>query len=179
MSTDFGMALALAAHGISHAEFNYVTSFVDRLDQDTSGAFHKQAAALGACFYKMAGREDAFAYHLYRNLSDPSLTWSTGYAPLVTPIFAALDGNDPFRKEAMSGAIGTALNGLKGAPGFWQKMLLASGVVGAGAGGLAWQMQQDTPEEDAEAASMQSQIEFLNSITHDIDNDLRRRGVQA
>lgn len=179
MDTNFGMALALAAHGLSHAEFNYVTHFVDQMESDPTGAFHKQAAALAASFYKAAGREDALAYHLYRNLADPNVPWSPGYVPLVTPIYTALDQNDPMRKEAMSGAIGGVLNGLKGAPGFWQKMLLASGILGAGAGGIAWQLQQDTPEEDAEAASMQAQIEFLNNITHDIDTDLQRRGVRA
>jgi hypothetical protein len=179
MDTNFGMTLALAAHGMSHAEFNYCTNFVDSVEADPAGVLHKQAAALAAHFYKQAGREDALAYHLYNNLADPATPWSPGYVPLVVPIYTALDQNDPFRKEAMSGAIGSVMNGLKGAPSAWQKMLLAAGVVGAGAGGLAWQMQQDTPEEDAEAASTQAQIEFLNNITHDIDTDLRRRGVRA
>ena len=180
MDMNFGIQLALAAHGMTPAEFEYVRSFVDHVsDSKDAGALHKQAAALGASFYKAAGREDALGYHLYNNLAQPELPWSPGYEPLVMPVYRALEGNNPFRKEAMSGALSGMWQTLKQTPGLWQKLLLASGVAGAGAGALTWQLGQEQPEEDAEAASMLSQIDYLNRVTNDIDDELQQRGIRA
>lgn len=189
MNETIGIKLACAAHGLSGPEFDYLSHAMDTIE-DEGAVMHKQAAALAAQMYEATGKQENLGYHLFKKLAAWPGRWSEGYTQLVKPVYEALGRNTPaegnrFEKTAMlkesmmQGVLGSAGKLVSNLPEYYEKALMASLAGGGAAGALAWQMGEDDIEKDEEAAKMQAQLEYLNSVTEDIDDSLRQRGVPA
>lgn len=174
MNTEVGQRLAEALYGLDRGDMDYVSSFVDTIEDDPTGGLHKQAAALAAQFYVETGQMEKFAYHLYNNLAHHVGPWSSGLRDLTMPIFRALGRNSPHAKQA--NLLETVV---KAAPEWYEKALLASIGIGAGTGALGWQLSQDDVESDLDLARQQARLAYMNQTTEDIDDALRERGIAA
>lgn len=174
-----GLMLGKAMFGVSDSEFAKRATFVDTLhDADEQGCFHKEAAVLGAMLYEKAGRQDRLGYHLFRKLASHEGPWSHAMTDMVIPIYIAVGNHVLREKSAADGGMLTPVTNLLG--GLMSKyptMLGISALLGGGVGALGWQAKQDDIEDDTEAARTQAQLDYLNSVTDEIDEQLGRKGI--
>jgi len=93
---------------------------------------------------------------------------------------------ESFGREKRAGVKGVASAvttagraGLGLAPGVLKGLLLAGSATGAGLGSLAWYLNRDANQDDQDINRMQEQIDTYNRITHEISQNLYRKGVGA
>jgi hypothetical protein len=175
MTPAIGLMLGKAMFGVSDSDFTKSASFIDTLHEDKLGSFHKQAAALAADCYERAGRCDRFGYHLYVKMASHVGPWPTAFVDLVIPVYRALGMHPAPELSKQANIIDGAGKAVGGLVSKYPTLLGIAALLGAGGGALSWQAGQDDVEDDEDAARMQAQMKYLNSVTDEIDADLKRR----
>lgn len=172
----FGMRLAMAHHRISFPQANVMQGMVNTLREDDSGAFDKLACAAAAYVYDLTGQRHKTAYHLFSKLAAYEGPWYQELKDLAGIALQGLGSTPQMVKRADIG-LKDILGGIGGVAGMYPKLLLAASALGTAGGGLAWSLGHRQKEEETDDARSRAQIEFLNSMTNDIDSNLLRRGL--
>jgi len=173
---DFGSRLAMAYHRVSFPEAQFLEGYVGQFRRDDSGAFHKQACALAAVVYERAGKGDLPGKFIFQKLATYEGPWLPALERLGSIAIRGLSALPEATKQANVNPRDWFSN-ITHLAGLYPKLLTASAALGTVGGGLAWAARNDPRKElEQEDEKTRLQIELLNSMTNDMEIELRRKG---
>lgn len=175
----FGMRLAMAHHKVSFDQTRFIEGLVNTVRTDETGAFDKKACAAAAKVYELTGGVDKPGYWLFAKVAAHEGPWTSHLRDIAGIALQAL-GKGALEKRAWSPNIRDLLSNASHLASLYPKLLTAAAALGAAGGGAVYAMGNDPArEEDMEAEKLREQIEYLNSMTNEMETQLRRRGFVA
>lgn len=166
----YGMSLS----GISPDEVKIAEGFNKEANSpEAQETFHKKAALLASCLYKMAGEGGSGSQLVFSKIA--SEPWNPGYAALTDCVIDVL-GREELEKRAFK-----PLDWLKGVAGFASNIpktaLIMAAALGAGGGALYNAGKRSLKHDTAKADAVETKIRRYRQLTREINNEMQRRGL--
>jgi hypothetical protein len=190
----FGQDVALALGGLTHREGVRMKSAVSQLDARTNPkarVFEQQVIKMAALMMKESGNMDTVSFHVADTITKSATTyWPSQFSEFAGMVLQAMGREAARYKQASEGDV---LSGeeVKAASTKWLLSLLGRGALmtpeilkgllgvsaltGGAAGGLAWKLNRDTAEDEAELEGMKAKINAYDRISNDVEQTLKDR----